>query len=348
MTRPPHAPTSRSGRVAIALALALALAWACGPKRQQLYDRDIGLSDAPVGRQIDREPLEGDLLNGWNALRAGKLAAAQAQLERHLKGNPKSAAAHYHLGLIHMDERRFAQARRHLRRAAELEPNLYGAWSNLGVLFLRNAEVIAAMKAFEKALAIAPDDARVLNNLGNAWLQRGRWSSALDAYERALKIAGEHGTTLYNKALALTYRYEYAEARAILEQVLSIRPGFALARALRVACLQGEGLLAKAEAAGRKDLTLVEPTPDNHVVLGRVLLAAGKVEAGLEQLEAAVDLDKGHAIAVMSWAEALDAAGRKSEAKHWYGRYLKLEDRLFEDSRRIRRRLKALSRGDKS
>ncbi len=312
-------------RPSAALALLIAvvgLAWACGAAKQKLYDRDISLSDAPLGRHIAREPLEGGLLDGWSALRKGELTQARAHLERHIKTNKRSAAAHYHLGLIHMDERRFALARKHLRRAGELEPNLFGAWSNLGVLYMRNGEDAAAVKSLEHALGKAPTDARVLSNLGSAWLRRGRWSSAIDAYERALKQAGEHGTLRYNMAVALAERHEYVEATELLEQVLANRPGFVLGRALRVACLQGAGRLAVAIAQGRKDLTLVTAKPETYVVLGRALLADGKVEAGMEQLQAAIDLDEQHPIAVMTWAEALDASGRRKEAFVWYQRFL--------------------------
>ncbi len=341
----PPAPFARRSTHAVLLLVGLVgLAWACGAAKSKLYDRDISLSDAPLGRNIAREPLEGGLLDGWNALRAGDLAAAVTQLERHLKSNPRSAAAHYHLGLVHMDERRFALARRHLRRAAELEPNLFGAWSNLGVLYMRNGEDAAAVKALEHALGTAPKDPRVLGNLGNAWLRRGRRSAAIDAYERALKIAGEHGTLRYNLAIALAQRHQYAEANALLAQVLANRPGFALARALRVACLQGDSRVVAAIEQGRADLGLITPIAESHVVLGRALLADGKLEEGLAQLQAAVQLDAQHPIAVMSWGEALDAAGRRDEALTWYQRYLKLDDRRFEDTRRIRKRVRTLKK----
>ena len=341
----PPAPFARRSTLAVLLLVGLVgLGWACGAAKSKLYDRDISLSDAPLGRNIAREPLEGGLLDGWNALRAGDLAAAVTQLERHLKSNPRSAAAHYHLGLVHMDERRFALARRHLRRAAELEPNLFGAWSNLGVLYMRNGEDAAAVKALEHALGTAPKDPRVLGNLGNAWLRRGRRSAAIDAYERALKIAGEHGTLRYNLAIALAQRHQYAEANALLAQVLANRPGFALARALRVACLQGDSRVVAAIEQGRADLGLITPIAESHVVLGRALLADGKLEEGLAQLQAAVQLDAQHPIAVMSWGEALDAAGRRDEALTWYQRYLKLDDRRFEDTRRIRKRVRTLKK----
>ncbi|MCO4761958.1 MAG: tetratricopeptide repeat protein [Myxococcales bacterium] len=336
----PHRPTV----AALAVVALLATAWACGPKRAQLYDRDIGLSDSPLERSIAREPLRGALFDGWKALKKGELATATAHFQRHLKANPRSAAAHYHLGLIHMDERQFAKARVHLTKAGTLEPNLYGAWSNLGVLYMRNGEIAAATRALERGLAIAPTDARLLTNLGNAWLRRGRWASAMDAYERAGKLAGEHGTVRYNHALALAERHQYTEAQQLLDGVLGNRPGFVLARALRVACLQGQGKLAAAIAQGEKDLTLITPLPESHVVLGRAHLASGHLKKGLEAIEQAVELDSDNPIAVMTWAESLDAAGRRNEALTWYGRYLKLEDRRFEDARRIRRRVRALKK----
>ena len=67
----PSTSPRRHVRAALLVLACLALAWACGAAKTKLYDRDIGLSDAPLGRHIAREPLEGELLDGWNSLRKG-------------------------------------------------------------------------------------------------------------------------------------------------------------------------------------------------------------------------------------------------------------------------------------
>ncbi len=330
-------------RQLLVVPLLVAVALSCGGDRKLLLDRDRGLTDRPILPGVAREPLRGQLIEAMVHLRKGDLDAATKKLHAHLKTKPDSALAHYHLGLIHMDEDRFEPARHHLSQARKLDPMLFGASGNLGVLYLRNGEEIAALRALLQAARVAPEDGRVNTNLGNVMARRGRWAEAVKHYATALKATPGHATMMYNLALAHHLRHRHKKALALLEEALMYRPGFALGRALRVACLQSLGRLPEALAAARSDLEKIRPMAESHVVLGRALLASKDVPAALESLYTAIELEPDNAVAVLALGEVLDATGKKPEAAVMYRRFLKIRSRRFEDGVRIRRRLRQIA-----
>lgn len=331
-------------RVRLALpVLTVLLLGACGASRTDRADRDRALADAPVRGDLETEPLRGDLLAGVQAYRDGDLEAAEAALQRHVQANPRSAAGWYELGLVQMERNQGDKARPLFEKALALNPQLHGAASNLGVLYLQAGEDIAALRTLEQALELAPDDARVLANLGAARLRRGLWTEAIEAYQKAVTLQPGHASLLYDLALAWLERQQFGQAQKVLDDALLVRPKFALARAAKVACLQGLGQLAQAEAYARESLDdLPEPLADNRVVLARVLIAQRKGADALDELHKALDLDEHSAVAQLALAELLDAGGKKPDAIAWYGKFLKNPERNLDDVRRVRDRLRKL------
>ncbi len=328
-------------RFGLLVAATLLLTAACGGNKH-LYDRDRALEDQPMGSEARPEVLEGDLLVGVRALSDGKIESAHTALTRHVADHADSPLGHYHLGLVAMEREDWNEARVRFEQALKLAPELYGAASNLGVVFMRTGEDAAALRYLRRAQAMAPVDPRVVCNLGAALLRRGLWTEAIQTYAEAYKLAPGHATVIYDYALALTWRQEWQRALTLVEEALQYRAGFALARALRVVCLQGMGKLDAALAYARLSLEEVEPVAELHIAHGRVLLARGQVSQGVAALQEAVELDPGSPLALMSLAEALDVSGRREDAVFLYRRYLEQHDRSFEDSRRVRDRLKQL------
>jgi tetratricopeptide (TPR) repeat protein len=314
----------------------------CGASQARLHDRDRGLDDRPISKHVAREPLQGQLLSAMRLLQNGQHEDAQKAFLAHLGKHQDSALSHYHLGLIAMDADEFETARRHLSEAARIEPHLFGAAGNLGVLYLRSGESLAALRILRKAVAKVPKEARLRNNLANALMARGHWSAAVTNYRAAIRLAPGHATILYNTALALHQRHLDHEALKLLDETLMYRPGFALARALRVSCLLAMGHTAEAVTAARHSLQLLAETAELYVALGHALIASGARSEGIEALQDAVDLDHSSSLVLLAHGEALDDAGAKTAAVQAYQRYMQLKTRRPDDTRRIRRRLKHL------
>ena len=326
------------------LALLLAITCGCTKAKPQLFDRDRAMRAQPIGKQSRSELLDGHLLDGLNQLRNGDLAAAKTAFEAHLKEHPKSALAHYHLGLVEMDQDRFEPARRHFERALMLQPKMFGAASNLGVLYLRNGEDAAALRRLEEAEAVEPSDPRVMVNLANARLRRALWSEAMESYKEANEAVPGHASLMYNMAVALHMRHRFKQAMPLLDEAIMHRPGFQLARALRVSCLQGMGKAKAAVAYARESIAAVPESSDLQIVLGRALLASGNIDEGLDALQRAVAIDDTDPNALLALGETLDAVGKRSKAAKMYRKYLRIRVRDLQDSRRVRKRLKVLEK----
>ena len=153
-----------------------------------------------------------------------------------------------------------------------------------------------------------------------------------------------HASTMYNLAVALHARHRYKAALKLLDEAVMHRPGFQLGRALRVSCLQGLGRIPEAVKYARESLAAVPATSDLEIVLGRALLASGRIEGGVEALERAVALDDTDPNALLALGETYDAVSNRAGARKMYRKFLRLKVRDLGDSRRVRKRLKALNK----
>jgi tetratricopeptide (TPR) repeat protein len=77
--------------------------------------------------------------------------------------NPAGARAHYYLGNLYYDKRRYDEAIRSWRRSVELDGSFSIPWRNLGIAeFNVLHDPQAADRMYEKAFAANPEDARLL------------------------------------------------------------------------------------------------------------------------------------------------------------------------------------------
>ncbi len=84
-------------------------------------------------------------------------------LQRTIHRRPDDARAHYYLGNLLYDRRRYEEAIEHWKTAASLEPHFATTWRNLAfALFNVHHDANAAATAFTRAREISPEDARLL------------------------------------------------------------------------------------------------------------------------------------------------------------------------------------------
>ena len=84
-------------------------------------------------------------------------------LERALKASPTDSKAHYYLGNLLYDKKRYEEAIREWEVSADLDPTFSIVWRNLGIAYFNvRKDPLRAAAAYEKAFSENPDDARVL------------------------------------------------------------------------------------------------------------------------------------------------------------------------------------------
>lgn len=95
-------------------------------------------------------------------------------LERAIAENPADAHAHYYLGNLLYDRRRYNEAMEHWDRAKELDPDFPTPWRNLGFArFNVKHDAEGAADAFARARALAPQDARIAYEQDQLWKRIG-------------------------------------------------------------------------------------------------------------------------------------------------------------------------------
>lgn len=167
---------------------------------------------------------------------------AEETLKRAGKHAPADAEIPYHLGRIHYQQSRYAEAAESFRRATTLDPRAHAAWDNLGlasealgdttqaqqhylkaislvhtghprydVVYANFADLMIKLGNFQRAFDLAaeaaqrnPDEPRNFFLGGKALLQAGRSDLSTRWFEQAIKLNPDYPEPQY--LLSLAYR----------------------------------------------------------------------------------------------------------------------------------------------
>jgi tetratricopeptide (TPR) repeat protein len=199
----------------------------------------------------------------------GDFATARPIARKLLAAHPKDFDFLYLNGILENEGGEFAQARKHLEAAIAIDPNYYNAHYNLGLVLVELKDFPAAKEHLEKAIELGATEpqvhfklATVLRTLGendqakeqlnlyqegtqaknNRTLAAsksaeaakemavGNAAKAVSLYREAFEATPKDAVLGYKLALALDRTADTAGERTVLEQVIQIEPGFALAQ----------------------------------------------------------------------------------------------------------------------
>lgn len=142
-------------------------------------------------------------------------------LESAVARNPSGARAHYYLGNLYYDKRRYEDAIRRWRRSVELDGSFSIPWRNLGIAefnVLHNPQ--AAEQMYERAFAANPADARLLYE----WDQLKKRAGLASPRDR-LHVLNEHSELVFSRddltvefVTLLNQSGRFHDALAILNQ----------------------------------------------------------------------------------------------------------------------------------
>jgi tetratricopeptide (TPR) repeat protein len=158
---------------------------------------------APVGTSPARVY---DAEGAWFAEK-GDLKCAVAAFKQALRLEPKSAEAHFDLGLVRQSQEKPAEAIDEFRLALQYDPRLLQARCALGSTLTDPAE---SKSEFSKALAANPQLVCALDGMAQVLVKEGRYAAAMDAWRQALQIQPD---ALDLKLALATATYKAAKAR---------------------------------------------------------------------------------------------------------------------------------------
>lgn len=147
-----------------------------------------------------------DAVGAWFAGK-GDLRCAAAAFKEALQLEPRSAEAHFDLGLVRQRQQQPAAAISEFRLALRYDPTLQPAHCALGSILKDPAEAEAE---FRKALESDPNLVCALDGLAQVLLNGGRYDAALAYWRQAVQIQPDAGDLQVSLATAL---YKSAKAR---------------------------------------------------------------------------------------------------------------------------------------
>jgi len=120
-------------------------------------------------------------------MRAGKLAEAQARVDRHLAAKPRDPQMRFIKGVIQRDSGQLEDAMATFTQLTEDHPELPEPYNNLAVIHASLSQFDKARAALEMAIRINPSYATAHENLGDVYAKL-----ASQAYNKALQIDGRN------------------------------------------------------------------------------------------------------------------------------------------------------------
>jgi len=185
--------------------------------------------------------------------------AAEAALRRALERDPRSVDAHFHLGNLHREQRRFAEA----------------------------------VGTYERALLLVPGQPSILTNLGLSLEGAGEAERAETCYREVLRAHPRHQQAMGNLAHLLCRLRRYEDALRYCEEYLRAFPdGDSTVWGDRGLCFQHHVHdPARAEASYRRALALAPDEVATRVNLASLLIERGDYESAVDTLSASADAD---------------------------------------------------------
>jgi Tfp pilus assembly protein PilF len=167
------------------------------------------VKDAPATPSLKLAPAEKtrvptEIAAGYDALRAGDLAAARRGYGAAIAADPSSLDATLGLATIEARLGNAPAAASLYRRALELDPRNATALAGLAsIADMSQPEQLEAQLRAD--IARYPQSAALHFALGNLYAARGRWEEAQAAFFDALRLEPASADTLYNLAVAMDH-----------------------------------------------------------------------------------------------------------------------------------------------
>ena len=194
-------------------------------------------------------------------LKAGKYAEAIPLLHRAARLRPDDHDTLHDLGLALTRCQRFAEAIGALRRAAALRPKHAPTHFALGQALELQGSALTALASYERAVALTPRMAEAQARIGELLLTFSREGEAIEALQRAASAAGDTTFGRLCRARSLWALNRADDAGSTLRRTIALDPK------------NGEA----------------------HLMLGQILLEAGRFDEALTELDRAASLSPAEA-----------------------------------------------------
>jgi tetratricopeptide (TPR) repeat protein len=227
-----------------------------------------------------------------------RLAAIEERLRQAIQAAPRSAEAHFRLGLFLHQSGRGAEAERCYRDTLRLRRDHQDAANNLALLLEARGARAEAETLLRRGLAQSPAAGRLRCNLARLQLEQDRLDEAAANFTRALPLPEVVAVAHCGLGIVRRRQGRLAEAEALFRDALQRDPALGDAHN-EIGLLQRQaGLLAEAEHSFREAIRVQPALAAAHLNLGALLLDTDRLDAAEAALAEALALRP-------EWADAL-------------------------------------------
>ena len=232
----------------------------------QYHAGHIAESQATIGKVLaeGKETADVENLMGWCLYRQGDAKKAVEAMDRAIRLDPASENNYLDVGMMLIDQNRYAGGFEAAEKALEVAPDSYRAWRLKALAEAKLDRLKDAEESYQHAVELNPTDEQAILGLASEQLNDGKFEEAKHTLEAGIKRL-PRDASLYQ-----------AYGRMLL-------------------WLQGVGDSSNNEARAvsflQTALSLDSSLADPHYQLGKLALRSGRVAQALKELEAANRLD---------------------------------------------------------
>ena len=237
-------------------------------------------------KPAESDPLAPLLQQAQDAIDKGNFADAIDPLQKYIAARPDYAFAHFQLGYVYSQLKRYSDAQPEFERTIALDPRMAEAHLNLG-LILMDRDPAAAADSFRQAADLQPTDSRPRFLYGLALDRSGKPERAVAEYRTALSISPNEFDIHLALAQALVELRRYPEAESEFGKAAALKPDDPEATLGLARALDAE---QKYEPAADALGAYLKVRPDDkaeHVARAYDLMQVNQFDAALAELDLA-------------------------------------------------------------
>ena len=251
---------------------------------------------------------------GLIRLQQNRFADAGSLLGRAVKINKSSAGAQHHLANALTGLGRFDEAAAHYRKAVNLSPHDPSVHNNFGYLLQRLGRHKTAAEHYRKALSINPNYPEALTNLGNTLQSLGRTEEAIEKCRAALELRPDFAEAYNNLASGLAANHLHDEAIEACHKAIALTPHSPTPFINLANSLGAIGRPHEALTFYQRAIEIEPNNPETYTRAGLILFHCGRIEEAIAFSEKAIGIDPDQIGAHNCLGLALRAVGRIDEA----------------------------------
>jgi tetratricopeptide (TPR) repeat protein len=160
----------------------------------------------------------------------GKTGKAERELYNLLEIAPDHAGIHYQLGVVKMEEEKWAEAKPLFRRVLELDAKNLSARQRLAYVLIWTDDFNGALQLMEETSEMYPLVPVVLTNLALLYMETGQPEKALEALDKARQLQPRSRNVLVQTGEVLESLQRWDEAVAAWRRALEVYPNDRTAR----------------------------------------------------------------------------------------------------------------------